>query len=99
MSSINALAVFAWPRGRLFPVASPLERFWRASFGVFCCSLFNRKGTTTSSDTKSAFARPKKRDDSNENAYFDHFFFVVPKQNAIRDRLVVVTTRAKRTRM
>ena len=75
MSSINALAVFAWPRGRLFPVASPLERVWRASFGVFCCSLFNRKGTTTSSDTKSAFARPKKRDDSNENAYLDHFSF------------------------
>ena len=64
MSSINALAVFAWPRGRLFPVASPLERFWRASFGVFCCSLFivfNRKGTTTSSDKKA-----RSRDRRNE---------------------------------
>lgn len=64
MSSVNALAVFAWPRGRLFPVASPLERFWRASFGVFCCSLFivfNRKGTTTSSDKKA-----RSRDRRNE---------------------------------
>ena len=64
MSSINALAVFAWPRGRLFPIASPLERFWRASFGVFCCSLFivfNRKGTTTSSDKKA-----RSRDRRNE---------------------------------
>ena len=64
MSSINTLAVFAWPRGRLFPVASPLERFWRASFGVFCCSLFivfNRKGTTTSSDKKA-----RSRDRRNE---------------------------------
>ncbi len=59
-----------------FPSRRPSTR--RASFGVFCCSLFirrNRKGTTTSFrdalPTKH-FARPK-RDESNEKAYLDHF--------------------------
>ena len=67
-----------------FPSRRPSTR--RASFGVFCCSLFifrrNRKGTTTSCSARQSASRD--RNETNRKTRKRTLTIFVPKQNARR---------------